>query len=165
MSNKVCIAKILTAHGVRGLVKVDCYLEEPSELKNYNPLTTADGKSLTLTLKNSLKGLWLAEIDGVNDRTIAERYRNTELFIDRESLPEAEDGHYILDLVGLDVQNKAGAVIGKVLAVENFGASDLLEIKPVSGKSYYLPMIEPYVSDIDPEAGFISVDQVEDFQQ
>ena len=161
--SKVCIAKIRTAHGVRGLVKVDCFLEDPSELNSYNPLMTADNKPITLTLKNSVKGQFLAEIKGVTDRTDAEKYRNIELFIDRGQLPEAEDGFYHEDLIDMEVRNKAGDIIGKVLAVENFGASDLLEIQPTSGKSFYLPFMEPYVGDIDPDQNFIVVDQIEEF--
>ncbi len=161
--NKICIAKIRTAHGVRGLVKVDCFLEDPTELASYNPLMTDDGKSITLTLKNSLKGQFIAEIKGISDRTDAEKFRNIELFIERDQLPEAKEGFYHEDLVGLDVQNKQGEVIGKVLAVENFGASDLLEIQPLSGKPYYLPFMEPYVGDIDPDQKFVIVDQIEEF--
>ncbi len=159
--SKVCIAKIRTAHGVRGLVKVDCFLEDPSELMSYNPLMTADNKPITLTLKNSIKGQFLAEIKGVSDRTDAEKYRNVELFIERDQLPEAEDGFYHEDLIGLEVKNKNGDVIGKVLAVENFGASDLLEIQPTSGKSFYLPFMEPYVGAIEDD--HVIVDQIEEF--
>jgi len=157
----ICIAKILTAHGVRGLVKVDCFLEDPAELEKYNPLMTADGKPITLTLKNPLKGRFIAEIKGISDRNDAEKYRNIELFTMRENFPEAGEGVYYEDLVGLEVRNKNNEVIGKISAVENFGASDLIQVKPLSGKSFYVPFTEPYVGDV--EGGFITIDQFEEF--
>lgn len=161
--SKVCIAKIRTAHGVRGLVKVDCFLEDPSELESYNPLMTADNKPVTLTLKNSAKGQFIAEIKGITDRTDAEKFRNIELFTNRENLPEPEEGFYYEDLIGLDVKNKEDIVIGQIAAVENFGAGDLIEIKPVSGKNFFLPFREPYVGDVEPDQKFIVVDQIEEF--
>lgn len=160
---KICIAKIRTAHGVRGLVKVDCFLEDPSELSSYNPLMTADGKEITLTLKNSIKDHFIAEIKGITDRNDAEKFRNIELFTNRENLPEAEEGFYYEDLVGLEVRNKQDTVIGKILAVENFGAGDLIQIQPLTGKSFYLPFSEPYVGDVEPDQKFIVVDQIEEF--
>ncbi|PZP57154.1 MAG: 16S rRNA processing protein RimM [Micavibrio aeruginosavorus] len=159
--SKVCIAKIRTAHGVRGLVKVDCFLEDPSELASYNPLMTADDKPVTLILKNSAKGQFIAEIKGITDRNDAEKFRNIELFIDRDRLPETEDEFYHQDLIDLPVQNKDGIAIGKVLAVENFGASDLLHIQRIEGKSFYLPFMEPYVGEITEQ--FVTVDQIEEF--
>jgi len=161
--SKVCIAKILTAHGVRGLVKIDCYLEDADELGNYNPLIAADGKEYTLTLKNSIKGKWLAEIKGVNDRTEAEKYRNIELFTSRDNLPDAEEGIYHEDLIGMNVEDKNGASIGTIISVDNFGASDLIEVKPASGKNFYLPFTEPYLVETDLDNKRVIVDQAEEF--
>lgn len=164
MSNSpICIAKILTAHGVRGFVKVDCFLENPHELESYNPLKTSDGKEITLHLKNPIKGKFLAEIKGVTDRNDAEKYRNIELFTERDKLPEPEEGFYHSDLIGMSLKNKQDQIIGKVIAVENFGAGDLIQVQPVSGKIFYLPFTEPYVGEILDD--FIEVDRVEDFQE
>lgn len=163
--SKVCIAKILTAHGVRGLVKVDCFLEDPSELESYNPLIAADGRSFTLRLKNPIKGKFLAEINGITDRTEAEKYRNIELYVERDQLPEPEDGFYHEDLVGIDIKNKNNETLGKVLAVENFGAGDLIHIQPISGKNFYLPFAEPYVLETNTDDKFLIVDRIEEFQE
>jgi 16S rRNA processing protein RimM len=161
LSEKICIAKILTAHGVRGLVRLDCFLDAPESLETYNPLETASGQPVTLHLKNPIKGRWLAEIDGVTDRTAAEKWRNTELFVDREALPELEEGHYIADLVGREIRLN-GAILGHVAGVENFGAGDLLEIRPLSGKNFYLPLTDAHVPEIAED--HVVVADIEEFR-
>lgn len=165
MTKKLCIATILGAHGIRGLVKLRCHLENEKDLHNYNPLHDENGKAFTVTLKNSVKGDWLAEIAGVIDRNASELLRGIDLFIDRSQLPETEDGGiYLEDLVGCEAIDKEGHKIGDVISVDNFGASDLLEIRPINGgKTYYLPLIEPYVGDIDVEQKIIVVEPAEEF--
>jgi 16S rRNA processing protein RimM len=160
---KVCIAKILTAHGVRGLVKIDCYLEDPQELMNYNPLSDSAGREYTITLKNPIKGKWLAEIKGVADRTVAEKYRNIELFTARDQLPDADDGYYHEDLIDLEVRKTDGTKIGTIIGIDNFGASDVIEVKPETGKTFYLPFTEPYLVDVNMEEKFITVEGAEGF--
>ena len=160
---KVCIAKILTAHGVRGLVKIDCYLEDPQELANYNPLSDSAGNEYTITLKNPIKGKWLAEIKGVADRTDAEKYRNIELFTARDQLPDADDGYYHEDLIDLEVRKTDGTRIGTIIGIDNFGASDVIEVKPETGKTFYLPFTEPYLVDVNMEENFITVEGAEGF--
>lgn len=165
MGKKLCIADILGAHGIRGLVKLRCHLEAPEALESYNPLTDENGKHYTITLKNPIKGDWLAEVEGVKDRNTSELLRGIKLYIDRDQLPESEDGDiYLEDLVGCDAIGKDGHKIGTIIAVDNFGASDLIEIRPVSGeKSYYLPIAEPYVLDIDLEQNIVVVEPAQEF--
>ena len=162
---KIIIAKILTAHGVRGFVKLRVFLEDPSDISGYNPIKDAKGKSYQIKLKNSVKGDWVAEISGITDRNEAEKLRGLELFIDRNQLPELEDGEiYIEDLIGCSAIDKDGKKLGDVIDFQNFGAGDLIEIKPASGgKTYYLPMVEPYVGDIDTEKRTIIIDPAEEF--
>ncbi len=162
---KVCIAQIMTAHGIRGLVKLRCFLEDPADLESYNPLETEDGGTLSLTLKNPIKGDWLAEVSGISDRTAAEKLRHVLLYTDRNRLPEPDEGEvYVEDLIGCQTITANGEPVGEIIAVENFGASDLIEIRPLSGKSFYLPMIEPYVSKIDLESRSVTVDPAEEFR-
>ncbi len=159
------IAKILSAHGVRGLVKLRCYLDDADNLADYEPICDSKGKAYKITLKNSIKGDWLAEINGITDRNESEKLRGIELFIRRDQLPDIEDGeYYIEDIIGCAAIDKSGTKIGDVVGFENFGASDLVEIKPVNGgKTYYLPMVEPYVGKIDVNAGTIEVEPAEEF--
>lgn len=139
---QIYLGKIATAHGVKGLVKV-----LPSDFDTAllnGPVLTEDGRTLALTFKNPLGKYVLIAIDGVDDRDAAEALRGTKLYIPRESLPGHEDTFYPEDLIGLDVVQD-GAVIGTVLAFENFGAGDLLDIALPSGQSFYLPFTDDYV--------------------
>jgi 16S rRNA processing protein RimM len=162
---KLLIADIRTAHGIRGLVKIAIHLEDPEDIESYNPLQSADGRQFTIKLKNPLKGEWLAEVNGIADRNQAELLRGIELFIDRDQLPPPEEGEiYMEDLVGCEAINTEGHKIGEIISVDNFGASDLIEIKPIDGsKTYYLPIAEPYVQDIDLEQKIVVVEPAEEF--
>jgi len=94
---------------------------------------------------------WLAGVDGISDRDAAMELRGTKLWIDRDTLPALEDEEefYIQDLVGLDVITENGTKAGSIITVENFGAGDLLEIRPLSGDTYYLPFTKKNVPDIN----------------
>lgn len=150
--SRLLLGKIATAHGVRGLVKILVLGDDPTRLETCGPAWTAadGGKSLKLTMKNPLGKYYLAEVEGIHDRNAAELLRHTELWIDRDKLPEAEEGeYYFADLIGMTVKEENGAEAGTVIAVENFGASDLLEIKPAAGASFYLPYADEYVLSIE----------------
>jgi len=162
---QILIGKILTAHGVRGFVKLRCFLEDPHDIEEYSPIVDAKGKAYKISLKNPVKGDWVASLDGVTDRNVAETLRGLELFISRDQLPETEDGEiYIEDLVGLTCINSEGEKLGEVIDFQNFGAGDLIEIRPKDGgKTYYLPMVEPYVGEFDLEKGTILIEPAEEF--
>ena len=104
-----------------------------------------------LQIKHKTGDFYVAAIDGITDRNAAESLRGTKLYIDRDLLPAPDDGeYYIEDLKGLSVIDENGAVIGSVLSVENFGASDLLDIKPAQGgESFYLPLTDDTIIDLD----------------
>lgn len=160
----ICIAEIMTAHGVRGLVKLRCHLEDPQDLKDYLPLFDDKGRTYTVVLKNPVKRDWIAEINGISDRNDAEKLRGLKLYVPREALPDTgDDEFYYEDLIGCAALSTDGADMGSVIAVENFGAGDLLEIKPPGGASYYLPISDPYVQDIDLEARRIVIEPAEEF--
>lgn len=163
-SKRILIGEIATAHGIKGFVKVRSFAEDETLLEHQPLYTDEDAdKTISLTLKNALKGDWVAEVKGVADRNGAERLRGTKLYIDREHLPEAEDGeYYIEDMKGMKVVNGQGKEIGTLLSVENFGASDLLDIKPALGPSFYLPFTDQTVSSVDIDAGVIIVEIPED---
>lgn len=163
-TKQICIAEVMTAHGVRGLVKLRCHLEDPADLKDYNPVSDANGKTYEIILKNPVQKDWIAEIKGVVDRNEAEKLRGLKFYIDREDMPEADDGEfYYEDLIGCKAISPQGLVLGSVIAVENFGAGDLLEIKPANGQSYYLPIAEPYVQDIQIENKTIIIEPAKEF--
>ncbi len=142
-ASRICIAKIATAHGIKGLVKLHVFADDNSLADGI--LFTSEGgdKTLSLKLKNQTAKHWLAEVEGITNRNEAEKLRGTELYIDKDNLPEANDDEfYIADLIGLSCIDKDNKHIGKIIAVENFGASDLLEIQPDGGESFYLPFTD-----------------------
>lgn len=144
---RILIAEITTAHGIKGFVKVRSYAEDENLLEE--PLADESGKVFSLRLKNAIKGDWIAQIEGVNDRNAAETLRGTKLYINRAALPETDDGeYYIEDLKGLRVLDESGKEIGTLTGVENFGAGDLLDIKPMSGQSFYLPFTKDVQVDL-----------------
>ena len=164
-SKRLLMGKIATAHGVRGLVKLLVFAEDPRSMEKYGALyTSADGeKTVTLKLKNSLGStgtkFWLAQVEGIADRTEAEKLRGTELWLDKDKLPAiAKDNqYYIDDLIGLSVRDKSGQALGTVAAVQNFGAGDLLEIQPALGDSFYLPFTKENVLTVDIKGSAVTV--------
>ena len=161
---QICIAEVMTAHGIRGLVKLRCYLEDPSDLKDYTPLYDEKGKTYELILKNPIQRDWVAEIKGITDRNDAEKLRGLKLYVDRDKMPETDDDEfYYEDLIGCKTISAQGLVLGEVVSVENFGAGDLIEIKPTTGQTYYLPITEPYVQDIQIENKTIIIEPAQEF--
>lgn len=160
---KVCLGVIAGAHGVRGQVRVKFFTEEPEGIAAYGPVETKDGsRSFGIAFKGVTKGLALCTLEGVTDRDEAEALRGTELYVSRERLPEPdedEEGWYYADLVGLAVVGVDGTGYGKVAAIQNFGAGDLLEISPEGGGATVLmPFTRDNAPDVDIEGGRIVID-------
>lgn len=153
-SKRLCVAKIATAHGIKGLVKLHVFAEDIDLVKNNTLFTSERGDdTIDLTLKNATARHWIAEVKDLTDRTEAEKLRGIELYINQDALPEPKKGEfYFKDLIGLAVVDKNDAPIGKVIAVENFGAGDLLEIQPSSNlggaESFYIPFNDNTVPEI-----------------
>ena len=149
IKDRICVAKIATAHGIKGLVKLHVFVEN-IDLVSGDLFTSDNGSdTLNITLKNATAKHWLAEIGGIKDRTEAEKLHGTELYIDKSKLPEPnEDEFYFSDLIGLPAIDENGEEVGKIISTDNFGAGDLLEIQPVGGESFYLPVTDETVLDI-----------------
>lgn len=147
---RVCLAEIATAHGIKGLVKLRLHAEDPYLLEA-SPLYTKPegGKQLSVTMKNALGKYWLAQIEGVTDRNAAESLRGTELWLDRDLLPATEeDEFYYEDLIGMRACDDKGQALGEVTGVQNFGAGNLLEIRPPQAASFYVPFTKENVPQI-----------------
>jgi len=157
--SRIQIGKITGAHGIKGEVKVTALAVDAGLLfRPEGVFTAADGgHHLKMTSRSEMKpGVFITKIDGITDRNEAEKFNNTALYIDRDDLPEASDDEvYLADLIGLDIVTPDGKNLGKLAAIQNFGASDLADITAPDGKNFYIPLAEPYLVEVDFDAGQI----------
>jgi 16S rRNA processing protein RimM len=149
-------------HGVRGLVRVNAYTEDPGALAEYAPLIDRTGRQYDLEWVSEniaqLSEITAAGPRRISDRNEAERLTNTELFAPRSALPEAEEEEfYLADLVGLAARNAAGADIGKVIAVHDYGGGVSLEIGG-AGTPLLVPFTRQAVPVVDVSSGHVIVD-------
>jgi 16S rRNA processing protein RimM len=151
--NKVRVARIGAAHGVRGEVKLWSFTEDPLAVADYGPLETEDGaRRFEIEAMRAAKDYLVARIAGVDTRDAAEALRNVELFVPRDRLPpiEEDDTYYHADLIGLSAVTPEGVPLGAVTAMHNFGAGDLIEIATIAGgEPLLLPFTETVVPKID----------------
>lgn len=160
--NKVCLGAIVGVHGIRGEVKIKCFCDDEKHLTAYGALSNEQGDmSLDIKIVGHSKDLLRAKIKGVEDRTTAESYVGTGLYIERDKLPQLEEEEfYHTDLIGLMVKNNQGEKIGEVNAIYNFGAGDILEIKSKDGVLEMLPFNKTFVPTINIKDGYIIVEMV-----
>lgn len=136
----VTLAVIIGAHGVTGEVRLKLFSDDPANLKRY-PAFAAAGRTLTLKNIRPGKNGAIARFTEVTDRNAAEALRGVELAVPRSSLPSLGEGEYYhADLIGLPCISTTGEELGSVVAVENFGAGDILEIERPTGKRFMVPM-------------------------
>jgi 16S rRNA processing protein RimM len=157
---RVCIARIGAAHGVRGEVKLWPFTEDPMAVTRYGELSADDGRCFEIETVRLGKDFLVARLKGIRDRTAAEQLRNVDLYVPRDRLPElADEEYYHADLVGLRVEDPDGTAVGTITAVHNFGAGDLLEIRPASGRdTVMVPFTSNTVPIIDIAGGRIVLD-------
>lgn len=158
-TRRVLLGEISGVHGIRGDILVRTYTATPEAIASYGPLTDATGsKTFALTIARVTDKGVVARIQGISDRTAAEVLRGTKLFVERERLPEAEAAEYYhADLIGLRAIAEDGAHLGEIVAVQNFGAGDLLELKPLAGSSEFIPFEDQWVPHVDLANGTIVI--------
>ena len=156
-STLLLVAQVGGAHGVRGELKITTFTADPMALTGYRNLLRQDGSpAVTIASARPVKGGLVARFKGVDDRNAAEALRGLKLYITRDVLPEPEeDEFYLADLIGLTVETAAGELLGKVKAVHDFGAGDLLEIQPKAGASWWLPFTREAVPEVRIASGKI----------
>jgi 16S rRNA processing protein RimM len=160
LREKICVARIGAAHGVRGEVKLWSFTEEPAAVASYGPLETQDGtRSFEIEALRPAKDHFVARIAGIGDRAAAEQLTNLELYIPRTRLPKIkeDDTFYHADLIGLRAMTEEGHELGTVSAIHNFGASDVIEIQRAGGDPLLMPFTEATVPRIDLDARVIVV--------
>lgn len=163
--DRVLVGQIGAAHGIRGEVRVKSFTDPVDAIADYGPLDAGAAGRLTIDRMRDQGTMLVVKFREVADRTAAEKLTGTDLFVDRSALPEPEDEEtfYHADLIGLTVVDEAGATLGTIVAVPNFGAGDLLEIRPARGASYFLPFTLACVPVVDVKAGRVVATPPEGF--
>jgi 16S rRNA processing protein RimM len=153
---RVLLGVVAAPHGVRGLVRIRSFTEDPMAIASYGELSDEAGKTrYRVEALSTVKGAVLARIEGVADRNAAEAIRGLRLYVERERLPETgEREWYEADLIGLPAVGTDGRDWGKVIAFHDFGAGSVME---VSG-GVMLPFTDEAVPEIDIEGGKVVVE-------
>jgi 16S rRNA processing protein RimM len=165
MAERICIGAIAGAFGITGEVRLKSFCTTPADIAAYGALSSEAGdRQFRITLTKPVTGGFGARIAGVTTREAAEALRGTSLFVDRARLPSLpDDEFYHADLVGLEVVDTGGEPLGKVSAVHNHGAGDILEISSTRHKSaLLLPFTKAIVPNVDLKAGRLIVDLPEE---
>lgn len=162
-SDRVLVARIGAAHGIRGEVRVKAFTADPADIATYGPLEAADGRRFEVAGLRPAAGtspdMLVVRLKGVTDRNAAETLNGLELSIPRDRLPPAEeDEYYHADLIGLAAVTTGGEALGTVIGVHNYGAGDLLEIAPRRGETLLVPFTRTIVPVVDIAAGTVTVD-------
>jgi len=156
----IFVAQVSAAVGLQGEFKLLSFMEDPFSVLEYSPLLNEKGEpALVLTKAREHKGALIVKAEGYPDRTAVDRIKGLKLYIDRAELPEPEEGeYYITDMIGMKVFDTAGAEVGRVMNVDNFGAGDLLDVRPLEGPSFYVLFSDDNVPEVDLDARRIVID-------
>lgn len=147
----VCVAVVAAPHGVRGALRLRCFTERPENVARYGPVYDESGTRLfRLAVVGAARDGVIVTAEGVTDRDAAERLRGVRLHVPRSALPETgEDEFYVADLVGLEAVLPDGARFGRIAAVSNFGAGDVVELAAADGATLTLPFTRDCFPEID----------------
>lgn len=164
--NSICVGAIMGAHGVRGAVRIKSFTARPEDVGAFGPVETADGRRFTVRVSRPVKEGVAAFLSGVTDRDAAEALKGVQLFVPRSALPElpaGEEEYYLADLIGLAVRWVDGPQAeGRIVAVHNFGAGDLIEIEPAATagtkvQTLLAPFEREVVTQVNVAQGYVSV--------
>ncbi|MDZ4097042.1 MAG: ribosome maturation factor RimM [Paracoccaceae bacterium] len=161
MSERICVGAIAGSFGVKGEVRLKSFCADPAALATYGPLYTEDGaRAFTIKLTRPVAGGLGARLSGVATKEDADALRGVSLYVDREKLPSLpDDEYYHADLIGMEVRDTGGALIGSLRAVHNHGAGDLLEVLgPGMKEARLLPFTRSLVPTVDLKARIIVAD-------
>ena len=161
MAERICVAQIGAAHGTRGEVRLKSFTADPMAVMEYGALETEDGTAtFEIESLRPAKNHWVAQLRGVRDRNKAERLANTKLYVPRDRLPAAEtDEFYHADLIGLAAVTADGRQLGTVVAIHDFGAGDILELRQEGKReTVMLPFTSATVPVVDIAGGRIVID-------
>jgi len=143
---RIALAAVAGAHGIRGELRLKLFAESVESLARHQTVFVS-GREYRLESAKEAGKTAIARLSGVSDRSAAEALRGSLIEVDRSALPPLEEGEfYHVDLIGLPCVDQQGEPLGAVVAVENFGAGDLLEIESPDGKRSLVPF-KPGIAD------------------
>lgn len=152
---RVALAAVAGAHGIKGELRLKLFSASADSLARHATVFIGGREVALESVKAAGKGV-IARIEGVSDRSAAEALRGQLIEVDRSALPPLGEGEYYhADLIGLSCVDRDGAPVGTVVAVENFGAGDLLEVETKGGRTSLIPF-RPGIADL--EGARIAVD-------
>jgi len=164
----VLLGRFGAPHGVRGEIRLQSFTADPGAIAGYGPLLDESGtRSFNLVgARPQGKDMFVVRIEGVGDRDAAQKLTGVALFLPREKLPEPDENEfYLADLVGLRAETEEGAPLGQVIALRNFGAGDILEVRPpTGGESVYYPFTKAVVPIVDIAGGRLVVAPPEEIE-
>lgn len=160
---KIIVGAIGGAYGVRGEVRIKSFCAAPEDIETYSPLTDAAGTAYHLSIIRPIKNGFAARIVEVTSKEDADALKGTDLFANRDQLPSLPaDEFYHADLIGLDVVDTGGALLGRIKSVQNHGADDLLEVqKPGTSATFFVPFTRAAVPTVDLDAARVVADPPE----
>jgi 16S rRNA processing protein RimM len=157
----ILVGRFGAPHGVGGEVRLYSFTDDPGAIASYRPLLDESGRRefSILRLRPIKHNIFVAKIEGVDDRGRAGALVNSLIYVPRASFPQAgSEEFYYRDLIGLSVITEAGEELGSVANVLNFGAGDIMEIAPArGGEALLLPFTKEVFPRVDLKAGQLTV--------
>jgi len=144
---RIALAAVAGAHGVKGELRLKLFTDSVDNLARHKSVYVGDAERKLESVRAGSSGA-IARLAGITDRSAAEALRGSLVEVDRSALPPLNEGEYYhADMIGLECVDSGGGRVGSVVAVENYGAGDLLEIQAGDGKTSLIPF-KPGIADL-----------------
>jgi 16S rRNA processing protein RimM len=156
----VLLGRFGAPHGVRGEIRLQSFTADPRDIAGYGPLVDKDGarRFVLENVRPHGKDMLVARVEGVTDRECAEKLTGLKLYAPRSNLPPPqEDEFYLSDLIGLRAERTDGVPLGEIVALHNFGAGDILEVRPPQGESLMFPFTKAVAPIVDVAGGRVVI--------
>ena len=159
MDKKILIGELTAPHGVRGLMRLRSFAEQPDDIFSFKNLTDAAGVPVTIARRGALKNLFIVAVTGVDSCDAAVAQRGRKLYVKRAALPAttAADQFYISDLEGIVARTTDSQTVGTIARVLDYGAGPVLEISRTAQSPLLLPFTNAFVPTVDMASGFIVI--------
>jgi 16S rRNA processing protein RimM len=160
LTPRVCLGVVTGPHGVQGAVRIKSFTEVPEDIARYGPLSDQPGCScFEVQILGIAKGVVIARLSGVEDRSQAEALRGVRLYLPRSALPQTEaEEYYHADLIGLEAVLGDGTPVGRVRAIHDFGAGDTLELARLDAPPIMVPFTRAVVPIVEVATGRLVLD-------